>query len=90
MFCAIQKNRNRFSKENCRGSGYRGESLVFFYILDSQVHSIFVKGCGQSEMIYYNFVDGPVTVEWVDEETLVINSLVLTIHEDKYDFRKEK
>ncbi|WP_157886530.1 DUF5412 family protein [Planococcus versutus] len=41
-------------------------------------------------MIYYNFVDGPVTVEWVDEETLVTNNLVLTIHEDKYDFQKEK
>lgn len=51
--------------------------------------SIFDKDREKSETIYYNFVDGPLNVEWVDEETLAINNMVLTIHEDSYDFRKE-
>ncbi|WP_169793191.1 MULTISPECIES: DUF5412 family protein [Planococcus] len=40
--------------------------------------------------MYYNFVDGPLNVEWINEETISINNMELNIREDSYDFRKEK
>lgn len=51
--------------------------------------SIFDKENREEKTIYYNFVDGPLQVEWISREKISINNLELNIHEDSYDMRNE-
>jgi len=41
----------------------------------------------KKEMIYYNFVDKPLEIMWVDDDTIKIEERKLKVDRDKFDYR---
>lgn len=50
---------------------------------------VFNTYSNKAKTIYYNFVDGPLDVNWIDGETVKIESKILNVEKDTYDYRKE-
>lgn len=51
---------------------------------------IYSKNTDDSKTIYYNFVDGPLHILWINENTIKIENKTLNVKKDTYDFRKDK
>ncbi|MBP0723689.1 hypothetical protein J5Y03_00645 [Bacillus sp. RG28] len=44
----------------------------------------------KSKTIYYNFVEGPLNIEWIDNDTIKIENKILNVEKETYDFRNDK
>lgn len=38
---------------------------------------------------YYNFVDGPLNIEWIEQDTIKIENKILNVKTETYDFRSD-
>ncbi|GLC89605.1 DUF5412 domain-containing protein [Lysinibacillus piscis] len=50
---------------------------------------IYNKNTHDARTIYYNYVNGPLGIAWLDEVKIQIEGKVLDIRKDTYDFRKD-
>ncbi len=44
----------------------------------------------EKKNIYYGYRENEVIMVWIDNKTVEINDIVLNIHKDTYDWRKER
>ncbi|WP_433596436.1 DUF5412 family protein [Lysinibacillus xylanilyticus] len=51
---------------------------------------IYNRNTHDSKTIYYNFVDGPLHMSWIDENTIKIENKTLDVKKETYDMRRDK
>jgi len=44
----------------------------------------------KKEMIYYDFVNKPLEIIWIEDDTLKIENRILKVDKDKFDYRTQK
>ena len=50
---------------------------------------VFNKRNGETKNIYWNYRESAAQIEWLDNQTVVINGHTLEVPNDKYDWRKQ-
>lgn len=43
----------------------------------------------ETKTIYYSYVDGPIHIEWIEEDRIKIENKLFYVEKDKYDFRND-
>lgn len=49
----------------------------------------FNKSNKKSKNIYWNYREEEATIEWVDNDTVIINGIQLSVPNERFDFRRE-
>ncbi|MCM1544526.1 MAG: DUF5412 domain-containing protein [Ruminococcus sp.] len=55
---------------------------------DFAIKADFVDGNGKSKTIYWAYHESEANVRWIDSENVSINSRILNVHKDVYDWRR--
>lgn len=50
---------------------------------------VFNQGSKQSKNVYWNYREEEANIQWIDNDTVVINGHELDVGQDRYDFRRE-
>ncbi len=71
-----------------------GEYTINIYLCDGGATTdysirgeLLTKETGHRKNVYWNYHESDAVVQWMDDETVVINDRTLNIHTDVYDFR---